>query len=133
MRTDVSRPCENRHAVHSARPRGVVGGSHRVISDREREPEEDVLERIGVEDPCRSAEPERPRRPAEENASRAIGRLVERAVDCRIAEQRIERQLCVELPVVAEGWMMPVVGNSLQVLRARSFRARRKRIIAVKP
>ena len=32
MWTDVSRPCEKRHAIQRARPRGVVGGSHRVIS-----------------------------------------------------------------------------------------------------
>ena len=81
---------------------------------RQPEPEEDVLQRVGLQNPLRPPEPERPRGPAEEDAPGAIGRQIEGAVDRGIAQQRLERELRVVLPIVAGPRRMSVVRDRLQ-------------------
>src|SRR5208283_960873 len=66
---------------------------------REAGPEDEVERRVNIQDPGGLAEAAEPGEPGEQDAARAIRRAVQRDLDLRIAEQRIQRELGVMLAI----------------------------------
>jgi hypothetical protein len=66
-----------------------------------RDPEQQVHAGVGIEHPERPPEPHEPGEPGNEDALPTIRRIVERVVELRIAQERIERHLRVELAIEA--------------------------------
>ena len=100
-RTDPNSPWFHRQAVHSARPRGVETGIHRVSNHASSSQHRTFCSAYAWRIHAGSPESQRVRRPTEQNPARAIRRRVERPIDRRILQQRFDRELRVELTVVA--------------------------------
>jgi len=71
--------------------------------DRQHEPTRHVLERIGVHDPDRIPTTQNPGRPFEEYPSGAVVHQIDRALEHRVRQARVHRDLRVPLPVISDG------------------------------
>ena len=93
-------------AEHTAEPTTSIsevgGGKPTAQHPSKQDPEGDELDSIGLEDPSGLAEAQQEGAPGKEYPSSTIRRGIQGITQGRIAQQRVNRQLGVELTVIPE-------------------------------